>query len=128
MHPNEEVIRAYVSSFARGDIQTAKNYLADDIVYHVGGGHPLAGDYRGKDDVLKFFKDRSLRTGETFQVAPHDLLANDTHGVGLSKVTVKRNDKTFEWNVITVYHVSGGKVTECWITDADQGVADAALA
>jgi ketosteroid isomerase-like protein len=117
-YANEEVIRAYVGAFARGDLQAANGYLADQIVYHVGGRHSLAGDYRGKDEVVGFFKHRSERTGGTFRVIPHDLLANDIHGVALSAVTAERGGKNYAWNVVTVYHVSDGKVTECWIHDA----------
>lgn len=127
-HPNEVVIRSYVTAFAAGDLDTAKSYLDDGIVYHVGGGHPLAGDYRGKDPVVDFFKQRSQRTGGTFKVVPHDLLANDQHGVALSNVTVERDGKHFAWDVVTVYHVADGKVTECWILDSDQRLADEALA
>jgi uncharacterized protein len=127
-HANEEVIRAYVGAFARGDLQTAKSYLADQIVYHVGGRHALAGDYRGKDDVVDFFKQRNERTGGTFRIVPHDLLANDIHGVALSAITAERGGKTYAWNVVTVYHLSDGKVTECWIHDSDQYIADEALA
>ena len=127
-HPNEEVIRSYVGAFARGDLEAAKSYLADGIVYHVGGKHPLAGTYEGREQVLQFFKDRSARTGGTFRVESHDLLANDNHGVALSKVTVERGGRTFQWDVITVYHVAGAHVTECWITDTDQDLAAEALA
>lgn len=127
-HPNEEVIRSYVTAFAQGDLDTAKSYLADEIVYHVGGHHPLAGDYRGRDRVVEFFKQRSERTGGTFKVVPHDLLANDQHGVALSTVTAERDGRHFAWDVVTVYHVADGKVTECWIVDGDQQVADQALA
>ena len=127
-HPNEDVIRSYVGAFARGELETARHYLAEDIVYHVGGRHPLAGDYRGRDDVVDFFRRRAERTGGTFRVESHDLPANDTHGVALSKVTVEREGKRFEWQVVTVYHVGDGKVTECWIHDSDQYIADEALA
>lgn len=127
-HPNEDLIRAYVGAFTRGDLETARRYLADDIVYHVGGGHPLAGDYHGLEAVIGFFRARSERTGRTFKIEPHDLLANDLHGVALSRVTAERDGQRFAWNVITVYHVEDGRVTECWIHDDDQRVADVALA
>jgi uncharacterized protein len=126
-HPNEDVIRAYVGAFARGDLETAKGYLAEDIVYHVGGRHPLAGDYQGRDNALNFFRERSTRTGGTFRIQPHDLLANDSHGVALSHAAVERDGKSYEWNVVTIYHVADGKVTECWIHDSDQYLADEAL-
>lgn len=127
-HPNEDVIRSYVTAFAVGDLDAAKSYLADSIVYHVGGSHSLAGEYRGKELVVEFFKQRSDRTGGTFKVVPHDLLANDEHGVALSSVTAERNGKHFAWDVVTVYHVANGKVTECWVVDGDQQMADDALA
>lgn len=127
-HPNEDVIRSYVTAFARGDLEAAKAYLADDVVYHVGGHHPLAGDYRGKDAVIDFFQRRSARTDGTFKVVPHDLLANDEHGVALANVMAERGGKHFAWDVVTIYHVARGKVTECWVIDGDQHLADEVLA
>lgn len=127
-HPNEEVIRSYVSAFAAGDLETAKGHLADDIIYHVGGRHSLAGDYRGRDDVIAFFRQRAERTGRTFSIHPHDLLANDVHGVALAGVTATREERDYSWNVVTVYHLVDGMIAECWIIDSDQQQADEALA
>ena len=126
-HPNEDVIRSYVLAFAQGDLDSAKRYLADDIVYHVGGRHSLAGDYRGKANTIAFFRQRSLKTGGTFRIEPHDLLANDNHGVALSTAHAERNGVGYTWNVITVYHVGNGQVTECWIHDSPEHIAGEAL-
>ena len=116
-HPNEDIIRAYVGAFARGDLEIAKGFQAGDIVYHVGGRHPLAGEYRGIDDVIQFFN-----------VAPHDLLANDTHGVALAEASAVRHGRTYASKVTTVHHVARGKVTDCWIQDSPEQVANEALA
>lgn len=124
----ETVVRGYVAAFARGDLATAGTYLADDIVYHVGGHHSLAGEYRGRDVVLAFFKDRSARTGGTFAYKPHDLLVSSEHAVALGSVSAMRGDDTYTWNIITVYHVREDKVSECWIVDVDPDTADRALA
>ena len=124
----EDVVRAYVGAFARGDLDTAGEHLAEDIVYHVGGHHSLAGEYRGRDTVLAFFKNRSARTGGTFTYKPHDLLASSEHAVALGSVTAVREDAAYSWNIVTVYHVRDGKVSECWIMDVDPDTADRALA
>lgn len=124
----EEVVRAYVGAFARGDLPAAGEYLADDIVYHVGGHHSLAGDYHGRDDVLAFFKRRSARTGGTFAYTPHDLLASNDHAVAIGSVSAQRGDDAYTWNIVTVYHVRDKRVSECWIVDADPDTADSALA
>ncbi|HZU79846.1 MAG TPA: nuclear transport factor 2 family protein, partial [Acidimicrobiales bacterium] len=127
-HANEEVVRSYVTAFAAGDLDTARTYLDDDVVYHVGGRHSLAGDYRGPDEAVAFFRERAARTGGTFKVIPHDLLANAVHAVALSAVTAERDGVHYAWDVVTVYHVAGGKVTECWIIDGDQELAAQVLA
>ena len=39
----------------RGDIDTMRDFLANDIVWHVGGEHHMSGDYRGKDQLFAYF-------------------------------------------------------------------------
>ena len=53
-HSNEDLARRGYDAFTRGDMQAVSDVFADDIVWHVGGRSPLAGDYRGKDEVLGF--------------------------------------------------------------------------
>jgi ketosteroid isomerase-like protein len=124
----ETVVRSYVGAFARGDLDGAREHLADDIVYHVRGHHSLAGDHQGRDRVLDFFKQRSARTGDTFTYQPHDLLSSANHAVALGTISAQRGGVDHVWNVVTVYHVRGDKVSECWIIDADPDQADRALA
>lgn len=124
----DTVVRGYVGAFARGDLVTAGTYLADDIVYHVGGHHSLAGDYRGRDTVLAFFRDRSARTGGTFAYKPHDLLVSSDHAVALGIVSAQRGDAAYTWNIITVYHVRDDRVSESWIVGVDPDTADQVLA
>ncbi|MHB8438012.1 MAG: nuclear transport factor 2 family protein [Acidimicrobiales bacterium] len=128
VHPNVDVIRSYVNAFAQGDLDTAQEYLADDILYHLGGHHPLAGDHRGIEAVVDVFRRSNERTGGTFKVTPHDLLANDEHGVALSIVTAERDGRHYAWEVVTVYHLAHGKITECWVIDADPDAAGEVLA
>jgi uncharacterized protein len=51
-HPNEELYRTGFEAFQKGDMDTLKNHLADDIVWHVAGRDPFAGDYKGMGEVL----------------------------------------------------------------------------
>ena len=44
----------------------------------------------------------------------HDLLANDEHGMALVRVTGQMEDKTLDQNVVHVWHVENGKLTEFW--------------
>jgi hypothetical protein len=49
-------------------------------------GGPLAGDHRGKDQVMSMLGKQAELTGGTFRAELHDLLANDEHGVLFSTV------------------------------------------
>ncbi len=118
-HPNEEVVRTWAPSHVGTSTRRRCTWPTTSSITS-----PDAIHSPGKDRVLAFFRQRSERTGGTFRVAPHDLLANDTHGVALSQITAQREGKDYAWNVVTVYHLKDGKVAECWIHDANQYTAD----
>ena len=46
--PNVSRVRAAVAAYGQGPEGIAP-FLSDDILWHVGGSHPLSGDYRGRD-------------------------------------------------------------------------------
>ena len=123
-HPNEDLVRRGYAAFGTGDIATLRELFADDIVWHVGGRSPITGDYKGKDEVLGFFGQLAARTGGTFRLDVHDVLANDEHVVVLVKGTAERQGKTLNDNGAQVFHVQGGKVTEQWFHPGDQTATD----
>ena len=56
-HPNEDLVREAYAAFGRGDMDALRNkYFTENVLYHVTGRSPLAGDYEGIDQVLQFFR------------------------------------------------------------------------
>ena len=56
MADNVEVVHKMYQCFRGGDMETLKNeVLAEDVVWHVPGHHPLAGVKHGIGEVLAFF-------------------------------------------------------------------------
>jgi len=90
-HPNEDLLRRGYDAFGRGDMAAISELFADDIVWHVPGNNPLAGDYKGRDNVLAYFGKSVELTGGTLRVEVHDILANDEHGVALTRDTAQRD-------------------------------------
>jgi uncharacterized protein len=123
-HSNEDLARRGYEAFSRGDIQRVSEVFADEIVWHVGGRGPLAGDYRGKDEVLGFLAKTMEMTGGTFRVEIHDILANDEHVAALVVARAERDGKTLEDRQAHVLHVKDGKVTEYWGHPGDQYAID----
>ena len=52
---NVELIRAAYAAFKRGDIQSILDSLSKNVEWVAAGVQPVAGTYRGKDEVGVFF-------------------------------------------------------------------------
>ena len=123
-HPNEELVRKGFDAFGKGDMDTIRGLFADDIVWHAPGRGPLAGDFRGIDEVLQQFGRVFEMTGGTFSLEIHDILANDDHVVALVHAEGERGGKKLAQNGVQVFHIKDGKVTEQWLHADDQYAAD----
>ncbi len=128
-HPNVALLRKGYDAFARGDMATLDELLADDIVWHVPGNGILSGDYKGKEEVFAMFGRLAQETGGNFKIEIHDVLANDEHSVCINTVSGERNGKRFETKSVDVFHPTGdGKVKEYWSCSEDQASIDEAFA
>ncbi len=95
-HSNVELTRRGYEAFAKGDLATLTELLADDVVWHVQGVGPLNGNYHGRDEVFGFFGRLAEETGGTFRLDVHDVLANDEHAVALCALSASRGNKSIE--------------------------------
>ncbi len=123
-HPNLDLMRRGYDAYIAGDMDTINELFADDVVWHVAGHSPLAGDYAGKEQVLGFFGKLQEMSGGTSRVQVHDLLASDTHGVALVVESASRNGKDHKADAVHVLHLRDGKVTEFWDAHPDQRATD----
>jgi uncharacterized protein len=119
-HPNVERARRGYEAFAKGDVATMSELIADDVVWHVKGLGPLDGDYHGRDQVFGMFGRLAEETGGTFRLDVHDILANDEHTVVLATVFASRGGKSVETPVVNVTHDDAdGRTTEFWAATTD---------
>ena len=118
------VIRAGYEAFDKGDIPAVMERFADDIGWHVPGRGPLAGDYRGSEEVLGFFGKLQDLSGGSFRLEMHDMLASDDHVVVLVTEIAQRGDKSLSESVAHVWHVRDGKATEFWGLASDMYAVD----
>lgn len=119
-HPNAVMMRRAAQAFINGDMNTLKQLIAEDAVWHVPGRSQLAGDYRGHDQIFGFFGKLMELTAGTFKVAVHDILATDDHVVNLDRLTATRGDKKLDLDLILVVHPKDGKIAEAWDRFSDQ--------
>src|ERR1700704_3268289 len=65
-HPNEELVRQGYKAFGEGDMDTLRSLFAPDAVHSATGNSPLAGDYKGVDDILAYYGKLFELSGGTF--------------------------------------------------------------
>jgi ketosteroid isomerase-like protein len=124
-HPNIGRIRDAYAAFSKGDLDTVGAMYTDDVVWHVGGHSPLAGDYKGQEEIFGFFGRLFELSEGTLQLEVHDVLANDEHGTALVHMTAKRGDRMLSQNAVHVFHIQDGKTKEFWAFEEDQAADDA---
>jgi ketosteroid isomerase-like protein len=124
-HPNVDLLRRLYDAQGRGDLDAYLSLLSDDFVLHIPGGSRIAGDYVGKDEVRRHFREIRELSGGTFRTSVHDLAASDTHGIALIEASAERNGERVDLPRVHAWHVREGRLTELWLTPADQFAFDA---
>ncbi|MCH8813824.1 MAG: nuclear transport factor 2 family protein [Chloroflexi bacterium] len=64
-HPNADLLNNSYDALARGDIDGAVTDFTDDVMFNIPGNSPLAGEYRGKEQVIAYLRGMMDRSGGT---------------------------------------------------------------
>jgi ketosteroid isomerase-like protein len=117
---NELTTRAMVAALERADGPAVAELLAADVAYYFPGRSPLAGTYRGRDQVMGLFRALAARLGAPPRLHSHDVLASEAHAVDLAVHSADRGGRPFEWRAVRIYHFgAGGLITEIYLTIED---------
>lgn len=122
------LVRKGYHAFNTGDVATLQSLFSHDVIQHVPGEGPLAGDYKGVDAVLSYYGRLAERTDGTFRA--HLV---ETHGDGHGHVTAvhvlsgRRNGVTRVSRGSILFTFLGDKVTDLLELHADLAGDDAFL-
>lgn len=122
-----DVVRRLTDALAARDAEAVSSLLADDVVYHFPGSNPLSGTYRGRDEVMAFFRRFPTMLDGPPTVETHDVLASEAHGADLSELTAERGGRRHTWRATRIYHLADDRIAEVFVTIDDQGAFDAFL-
>jgi uncharacterized protein len=115
-HPNTLAYLRTVEAFRTRDLATMASLIAENVVWHLPGDHPLAGDWEGRDRLFQLL----ARLGTLgFTIREHDVFADDDHVCALSYIGARRDDLAVETRVVSVFHYTDGLQTERWFYPDD---------
>jgi uncharacterized protein len=118
------VVQSAYEAFGRGDIPAVLEAFAPDIQWHIPGRNPLAGTYKGHDEVVGFFTQLGERSGGTFNLEINDWLASDQHVVVLVRETGQRGDNRLAVDGAHIWSLKDGKAVDFSFGSADQYAQD----
>ncbi len=115
-HPNTLAYLRTVEAFRERDFDTIASLIAEDVVWHLPGEHPLAGDWEGRDRLFQLL----AKLGPLgFTIREHDVFADDDHVCALSYIGARRDGLEVETRVVSVFHYRDGRQTERWFYPDD---------
>jgi ketosteroid isomerase-like protein len=128
--PARDVMTAYLSAARAKDWEAAFGLFADDLVIHIPGRSPFAGDHRGKQAAIDYISAIRERYGDAgIELDIVDMLAGEERFMLLVRERFQDDDgRTITIRRANVYRVAGGRIAEISIYEADQYVVDEELA
>jgi ketosteroid isomerase-like protein len=121
-HPNATAYRRTADAFRARDFDALRSLVAADVVWHVPGGHSMAGEIRGLDALVAWLG-RLSELG--FTLREHDVFGNDEHVCALSYMGARRPGLVIETRVTSIFHFRDGRQVERWIHPEDGAAWDA---
>jgi uncharacterized protein len=121
---NQALIERAYDAFARRDVLTVLEALAEDILWHVPGRGPLSHDYNGHAEVRGFFQ-RFMEVSEgTFRIVVDDVLAKGDRVIVLVTESARRHGREWSSPQVHAWTVKDGRATVFWQFQGDQQTED----
>ncbi len=115
-HPNAIAYRRTADAFRSADQTELESLIAIDVVWHVPGTHSMAGDIRGRDQLMEWL--RQVRA-MGFWLTEHDVFGNDDHVCALSVMGSRRVGVAVQTRVVSIFHYRNGQQIERWFYPDD---------
>jgi hypothetical protein len=109
---NEALVRAIFDAFARKEGFALRGLFAEDAVWTVPGRGVMAGVYRGREEIFRFFARLPRETGGTYGSTLRDVLASNERAAALYIARGTRGERTLELDQLLLFRFEDGLVAE----------------
>jgi ketosteroid isomerase-like protein len=127
-HPNAALVLEFHDRqnrfYGGGEQGPVGELLSDGVTWHVPGRSAISGEYRGRDEVLRYFARRRELANATFRIDVRGALADDERTIILAGGEVEYDGETFAWGTVGIFRISDGAIAECWVVPHDQHAFD----
>lgn len=111
--------------YAGGDAEPVRALLTDDVVWHVPGRNAIAGEYRGREEVMAYFARRRDLAARTLRLHPGEVLVGDgDHVASLTEGSAVIDGAERRWGTVGLYRVREERIAACWLLPLDPEAFD----
>jgi len=121
-----ELHRRQGEMYAGGPIDPVAELLAADVVWHVPGTSPIAGDHRGVRQVIEYFEKRRALADATMEMRPGKVISAGDAIVQFVEGTAVVGGERVSWQTVGIYRVDLERrcVSEVWLVPLDSELFD----
>jgi uncharacterized protein len=116
----EEFLARQREMYAGGDLAAVEELLAEDVVWHVPGMSPIAGEYRGRAAVTEYFRLRRELAGGAIRITKEGEAHHEEALVQLADGQAPLGGREVVWRTAGAYRVAHGRIAEAWLVPLDQ--------
>lgn len=102
-----KVVQGFFGAYGKGDMEGLKQFVSEDVEWHIPGRHQLASTKRGIDEFVAFFNQLG-KAGFAAEVMI--LAANDTYVIDAHRGWSSNADENVDLNWILLYQIEDGKI------------------
>jgi hypothetical protein len=124
---DEKVVRILIDALNRRELEPVLKLFAEEVVLHCPGKNRIAGEYRGRSEVLGFWRKQVELSGGTFKGNVISVSQGENQLVLISELSLTRHGKAYTWRRANHYQFYRNRVIEAWLYESDQYLADEAF-
>jgi len=123
-HPNAELVERLFGGFRRDPVSVARAF-APEAVWRVTGANPMTGEYRGRDEILRFLRQTAVLTGGTYRADLRYVVADGDRAVAVYRASGERDGRTLDIDQALFCVIRDGLLAEITAVPFDATAFDA---
>ena len=114
-HPNTETVNRMTEAIFSQDHDTLAKIFTDDLVFHLRGPDPMAGDHAGLGGFLEVLGSWFEATDGQIKLDQQFCIGTDGWAAEWEHATLGRKGTTLESRNAFVYRFEGDRIAEMWM-------------
>ena len=114
-HPNVKIVNEMTTAIFEQDHDALAKIFSDDLVFHLRGPDPMAGDHAGVGGLLGVIGSWFEATNGQIELDQQFCIGADGWAAEWEHAALRRNGKTLESRNAFVYRFDGDRIAEMWM-------------